>query len=258
MPPSFDVDYVTSCKHRSRLNGNTNQDTCGSWLSQIGERVAIVADGHGEDGDKVSQAAKDGLMVSFAQARGKYGDNIDEVAKHTVYLVSEHIKCSLPKEVVRESGSTLVIMIIKGDTATFAYLGDSSYTLYYPEGCICNDVTLHKPYNLIEYERICNANGYVSDEDKPTARLCGRLAMSRSLGNTFLNGISSIPQVDTFNIRNVNAIVLRTNGTDSVNIHKIMYNMHPSTTAKQAAQQIINETDGSDDATVVVFKRITW
>jgi serine/threonine protein phosphatase PrpC len=167
-----------------------------------------VMDGHGEDGDKVSQSIKS----KFANYLFKHKDFATDMKAALTDVVA---RCEA--EVLREasietdfSGTTFTCAIIRGNKCTLCNIGDSRTSLGYrnPSGGV-TAVALtmdHKPDLPAEKARIEAKGGrvfaveYDDGVDGPARVWLGHmdvpgLAMSRSLGDAVAHtaGVSSEP-----------------------------------------------------------------
>lgn len=139
-----------------------------------GTAFFAVFDGHG--GNKVGEYAAKHLH-EFIINRNEYREGNIVEAMRKGFLELDQIMLT-DKEVVEElSGSTAVIVIIKGDKLYCANVGDSRAV-----GSISGrDIALsrdHKPMDPNEFARIVHAGGFVSEY-----RVNGSLALSRALGD---------------------------------------------------------------------------
>jgi len=167
-----------------------------------------VMDGHGEDGDKVSQ----GIKAKFANYLFKHRDFATDIKSALAEVID---KCE--KEILRESsietdfsGTTFTCAVIRNNKCTLANIGDSRTSLGFRNAA--GGVTAigltddHKPDLPAEKARIEAKGGrvfaveYDDGVDGPARVWLGHmdvpgLAMSRSLGDVVAHsaGVSSEP-----------------------------------------------------------------
>ena len=171
--------------------------------------VLCVMDGHGEDGDKVSQNIKS-KFASYLFKHNEFGTNIKAALTDVI------ARCEA--EVLREttietdfSGTTFTCAIIRDNSCTVANVGDSRTSLAYRNatgGVTAVQLTIdHKPDLPAEKARIEAKGGrvfaveYDDGVDGPCRVWLGHmdvpgLAMSRSLGDAIAHtaGVSSEPE----------------------------------------------------------------
>jgi len=170
------------------------------------EWFAGVMDGHGINGKKVSGFIKEKLVSDDVGHRVTKGDP-SEAINYAYNLAQTELKRSGID--VRESGSTTVTCMRKGDELYVGNVGDSRCVLARKESNgdykAVNLSRDHKPRRKDEMERILRCNGHV----EPTRAFGGRfvgparvwavkqqvggLAVSRAIGDTNLNSVGVIP-----------------------------------------------------------------
>jgi len=173
-----------------------------------------VMDGHGEDGDKVSQAIK----AKFANYLFKHSSFATDIKTALTDVI---VRCET--EVLRDntietdfSGTTFTCAVIRGNVCTLANVGDSRTSLAYrtsPNGPIVafNLTDDHKPDLPEEKARIEAKGGrvfaveYDDGVDGPARVWLGHmdvpgLAMSRSLADVVAHsaGVSSEPDFNEY------------------------------------------------------------
>ncbi|KAK3284115.1 hypothetical protein CYMTET_8219 [Cymbomonas tetramitiformis] len=251
---------------------------------------AGVMDGHGMQGKKVSGFIKDKLMSSdvkdkLMSTKGSSSitgpDDPSEVLNWAFLKTQSELKRSGID--CRESGSTTVACIRKGDQLWAANVGDSRCVLARMDGNNLKAVAMsrdHKPRRKDEMERILKSNGHVEPSRAMGGRFVGParvwavkqqvggLAVSRAIGDTNLNcaGVIPNPEVLVEKIgRNDKMVILASDGVwehlsnqDAVDIAKIH-----ADDPKRASDLIVqkardawnNERIGyRDDITAVVVK----
>lgn len=172
-----------------------------------------VLDGHGEDGDKVSQNIK----AKFANYLFKHPDfagNFDGVKKALCDVIGR-----METEILRDaaietdfSGTTFTAVLIRGNSCLCCNIGDSRSTIGFraPDGntIVAKNLTIdHKPDLPVEKARIEAKGGrvfaveYDDGVDGPPRVWLGHmdvpgLAMSRSVGDSVAHsaGVSSEPE----------------------------------------------------------------
>lgn len=87
-------------------------------------------------------------------------------------------------------GATLTLALRKGNKILTANIGDSRTLIVRKNGSVFPLTYDHKPYERNELESIRNKGSYVSNQ-----RTDGILAISRSLGDFVLKGVSAIPSI---------------------------------------------------------------
>lgn len=168
-----------------------------------------VMDGHGEDGDKVSQNIKS-KFVNYLFAHDAFATDIKAALTDVI------ARCET--EVIREatietdfSGTTFTAAVIRDNVCVLANIGDSRTSLAYrkPDGTVVAEALTvdHKPDLPTEKARIESKGGrvfaveYDDGVDGPARVWLGHmdvpgLAMSRSLGDAVAHsaGVSSEPE----------------------------------------------------------------
>uniref|UniRef100_A0A182PLL4 protein-serine/threonine phosphatase n=1 Tax=Anopheles epiroticus TaxID=199890 RepID=A0A182PLL4_9DIPT len=163
----------SSCMQGWRMNMEDSHTHILSLPDDPGTSFFAVYDGHG--GAKVAEYAGKHLH-KYITRRPEYGEDVAHALQQGFLDLDQAM---LNNEALREqmSGSTAVVVLIKGNRLYCANAGDS-------RAIACVDGKLdvlsfdHKPTNEKERERISSAGGYVEYN-----RVNGYLALSRALGD---------------------------------------------------------------------------
>lgn len=133
-----------------------------------------VYDGHG--GSKIAEYAGKHLHKFVTKQEPYREGNIEEAMKQA-FLEIDQVMLDEDELRREESGSTAIVVLIKEDRVYCANAGDSRAV-----ACVGGRAEAlskdHKPSNLIEYQRITAAGGWVDSD-----RVNGNLALSRALGD---------------------------------------------------------------------------
>jgi len=172
--------------------------------------LLCVMDGHGEDGDKVSQNIKNKLAKELFKHRDFATDNVLSAIREVV-AACETAVLRDPSIETDFSGTTFTCAVIRDNKAWLANIGDSRTTIGYRNKdngiTAINLTTDHKPDLPAEKARIEAKGGrvfaveYEDGIDGPPRLWLGHmdvpgLAMSRSLGDAVAHtaGCSSEPE----------------------------------------------------------------
>ena len=255
-------------------NTKTNQD---SFLlkeeispSEIKEYTFGVFDGHGIQGNLVSQGIKNYLLnINYTQYSSK--KNIINLFNN----LSKNINSSKNFDVFC-SGSTVVLTHINNEKIICANCGDSRAILITNNNKIIKLSRDHKPNLPDEKKRIINNGGRIDkiygmgpfrvwskDGDYPG------LAMSRSIGDSLAHkiGVSDIPEIMEFNISNVKpfCIVVASDGVwefmnnekVKIIVNKYKYNQNAENCSKEIVDMARKLWEGTtfaiDDITCIVI-----
>ena len=204
-----------------------------------------VFDGHA--GDEVSQYLKlyfrEILRQEITKLRGKY---LNLALRNAIKILNREIRN-------KETGSTLCVLLIRGNLVYIANIGDSRCLLNNREYVL--STRDHKPDDPRELHRIYERGGFVNKEaeDAP-ARLNGHLAMSRAVGDLFLHpALINAPDVYKANIfyDKKNYLVLATDGlwdvfTNEELIHLIDELMRNNFNNEEISKEIIRQAYRKD------------
>lgn len=172
--------------------------------------LLCVMDGHGEDGDKVSQNIKNKLAKELFKHRDFATDNVLNAIREVVAACETQVLRD-PSIETDFSGTTFTCAVIRDNKAWLANVGDSRTTIGYrnkDNGITAVNLTIdHKPDLPAEKARIEAKGGrvfaveYEDGVDGPPRLWLGHmdvpgLAMSRSLGDAVAHtaGCSSEPE----------------------------------------------------------------
>jgi len=169
--------------------------------------IYAVFDGHA--GSYVSNFLRDNVkavLVRYLQ-EGKYP--IDDC----LYLTCRSMTEMMSKEESKNTGSTCLIALRKkqhpNDVWYFANAGDCRAIVNSEKGAI-RLTTDHKPHVPKEYERITSIpDGFVTHYPHDVPRVNGMLAVSRSLGDTYLHPyVRWEPEVSTLKANHDNRLFI--------------------------------------------------
>lgn len=240
--------------------------------------VAGVLDGHGVNGRQVSSFVKDHLGRKLVKKAGLP----DEPTPRRFESAFEETATALNEAGfdVRQSGTTAVTVMRKGEDLYIANVGDSRCVLGRDDGKSVKAVALskdHKPDSASERERISRAGGYV----EPTLigssfqgphrvwlrrQTDGGLAVSRSLGDTALEPAGVVPHPDVIKQTVTSAdkfVVMASDGVwDQLSNDQVVAIASMHDDPRNASTAIVKEArrrwerDGSyvDDITAMVIK----
>lgn len=143
-----------------------------------------LMDGHG--GSETSTIVANVIPKFYEENGDASGDAIIRVLEQT----NEH----LMKRGVKD-GAVLVLVSITGETVSCGHLGDSRAVMVKRDGSV-NQLTMdHKPTDRSEVEQIKQKRSFVEN-----GRVAAILSASRALGDFSIPGISSVPDIKTFDI----------------------------------------------------------
>lgn len=164
-----------------------------------------VFDGHG--GYKVSQFLKTYMKEILRKELATTSDPV-EVLLNTFKKTSD----SIPVHVAKETGSTAVVLLRKGNAIYVANVGDSRCVMNNRDGAVQLSED-HKPGTEKEYNRIRKLGGHVLNIFG-VPRVNGNLAVSRSFGDLELSPYVTWQPEITFTTLNSNNryIILATDG----------------------------------------------
>ena len=194
------------------VHQKTNQDrgcVVYPFNGSTSDTLFVVLDGHGEQGDLVSEYVMRQLVTTLEKHAQLSSDPVaalkDSIVKTNTSLMSTSIK-------YMASGCTCVAVYMQGNTFYVANVGDSRAVVGMEQGgvVVAKDFTRdHKPDNPAEMARILEWGGFVSPAPEPglSARvwLDARhtmigLAMSRSIGDFAVKSVGVIPdpEIDVY------------------------------------------------------------
>lgn len=239
-----------------------------------------VMDGHGEDGDKVSQSIK-AKFANYLFKHASFGNDIKTALKDVI------MRCE--QEVLRDntietdfSGTTFTCAVIRGNRCTLANIGDSRTSLAYRTevGGVITAIGLtedHKPDLPDEKARIEAKGGrvfaveYDDGVDGPARVWLGHmdvpgLAMSRSLADVVAHsaGVSSEPDFTEYSFnpdREDLILVMASDGLwEFMSNQEVMDIAYNTTEPRFAVDRLISESNERwmkeeqviDDTTVCV------
>jgi serine/threonine protein phosphatase PrpC len=189
------------------IHQKTNQDrgcVVYPFNNSVEDTIFAVLDGHGEQGDLVSEY----VMRQFVQILEKHSSlATDPVAALKDSLVKTNTSLMATSIKYMTSGCTCVCAYMQGNTLYVANVGDSRCVVGVDQGggvMVAKDLSHdHKPDNPDEMARIIEWGGFVSAAPEPglSARvwLDARhtmigLAMSRSIGDFAVKSVGVIPE----------------------------------------------------------------
>ena len=256
------------------------------------ERAALFAvfDGHGEFGDKVSEfcmfEVPRALEAHPRLAAGKAEDADVEAAFKQTFLETDDRLGRSPVIEAFYSGTTAVVLLVRGNRLWVANAGDSRCTLAAVRDgkLVAQDLSLDQnPDSPAEMERILAAGGFVSPPPEPglSARVWldadltqVGLAMARSIGDHAVKGVGVIaePEVLTHEVNpeEDRFLLLASDGvweflSSETAVAIVHENLHRG--VAQACQALIEnaaarwrdvEGDYRDDITALVIRLPLW
>ena len=168
-----------------------------------------VFDGHGDSGHLVSSLVKSRLKASITSL--KQTTNLNDLTDFLLYSIQMAVQSVENSNIeIKDSGSTLCVVLISGNSLVCANIGDSrciiaTYSPKLKAEALSND---HKPSDPNESARILKAGGKISEtnlypEKEQILRVWSNnpkapgLAMTRSIGDKYLRkaGVVSSPEV---------------------------------------------------------------
>eukprot|EP00127_Corallochytrium_limacisporum_P002283 Clim_evm71s109 gene=Clim_evmTU71s109 len=233
-----------------------------------------VYDGHG--GSLCSQFIAEDLpkhVEKLSQSNGTEGDILKDAYALADDTAAEHLR-----EQARDNddpsiefqGTTACTAILNGpESFTVASIGDSRAIL--ASKGIARVLTWdHEPDNEQERERIEACGGYVSGGNNgTTARLQGRLAMSRAFGDLHLRqyGLIATPDIHRHEIdpNNDQFLLLVSDGVCDVMSAQYIVDQISlkaddgiKTAVRQLTESAVVKNDYADDASAVLIKLPAW
>ena len=124
--------------------------------------LLAVMDGHGEDGDKVSQAMK-GKLASYMFRHPGFGKSLEEGVKEAFVDVVSRLETEVLRDVSIEtdfSGTTFTAAVIRGNRCITCNVGDSRTSIGFSSSPITGEAITedHKP-DLPDEKRRIEATG---------------------------------------------------------------------------------------------------
>ncbi|CAD8055375.1 unnamed protein product [Paramecium sonneborni] len=255
--------------------------------NQNDQHLFGIFDGHGQSGHLVSQfvskqlpkVIENQLVQNYVNNPNQFSQSLQVAYKQVEYdLVDKtNIECNF-------SGSTGIVILLKGSRIYCANVGDSRAVYFYKSEELWYNRPLsydHKPNKTFELKRIIRYGGrveqslidgkrqgvyrvWLTNEDVPG------LAMSRSFGDIVAKSVGVIadPEILRYKIQNTGFILLASDGLwdkmDFDNIQKVLDNLDLPFTQldiELAAQKILGETyskweksdNGRDDITLILI-----
>eukprot|EP01038_Epipyxis_sp_PR26KG_P007468 gene7468-10179_t len=183
------------------------------YNSNKNEYLFVVLDGHGSDGEKVSEFAMRQVLSSLEYDSSILLSNPEIALKNSFLVANSNLKNVQTIE-YGGSGSTCIVVYLRKKDIYVANVGDSRAVIGYRNDLnkiIAKDLSRdHKPDDPDENERIVRCGGFVCPPPFPghSARvykdakfLVYGLAMSRSIGDFDVKkiGVIAEPEISTFN-----------------------------------------------------------
>ena len=162
-----------------------------------------VFDGHGDH--KVSSF----LKLYFADIlKSELLANGNEPIEKTLFSAFNRLNKILPKNIATHAGSTALIVLQNESVMYVANVGDSRAIIN--NGEKAHSITIdHKPDLEKEYTRIQRDGGFVTRDPFGVARVNGTLAMSRAVGDFYLQPfVSWVPDIFTVKLLKSNRFVV--------------------------------------------------
>lgn len=213
--PKRKVSRCAFVSRKGRIQGaekNENQDEVLVLpkINQVSYQFLFgVFDGHGDSGHLVSSLIKSRLKACASSL--KQTTNLSELSDFLTYsiqLASQSLENSSIE--IKDSGCTLCLVLISGNTLICANIGDSRCIISKKSPKLTAEAlsTDHKPSNPSESARILKAGGKISennfsaDTEQVLRVWCSNpkapgLAMTRSIGDKYLKkvGVINEPEI---------------------------------------------------------------
>jgi len=250
------------------------------FLQKPDEALFLVLDGHGEQGDKISEFIMRQLVVSL-EKHALLESNPEEALRDTFVVTNMALMTTSINYMT--SGTTCVCCYLRGTTLYVANCGDSRAVMAVAEDGVMKAKDLsrdHKPDDEEESARIKAWGGFVRPAPEPglSARvyldekftMIG-LAMARSLGDFAVKavGVIPIPEIKKFEVNASDQfMIMASDGVweficsqEAVDI--VQEKLAAGGTCTQACQELIEqasqrwaeeEGDYRDDITCIVVK----
>jgi serine/threonine protein phosphatase PrpC len=173
--------------------------------------VAGIFDGHGSDGDKFAQMAKEKFVTLFEQYKEQFEGNVNQAKiKRLITEIFKKVNAALWKQYghTQGGGTTALIAFRKDDTLFIAHCGDSRAVWGKNRSMQTKD---HTGSNVKEIRRVGRKN-IISVRGVP--RLGGTLMVTRSLADFDLKqkGLSGTPEIVTVNLKKHPLVILGCDG----------------------------------------------
>lgn len=215
--------------------------------------IFVVEDIGGRPYQEDRHSVKLGLYGEYdyvAIFDGHGGDQVSEFLKfHLKDFVSKHLALqktptaalksafadaheSMPMEMSYTTGAAAVVILKKGNHLWVANCGDSRAIKITENGLVSLSED-HKPNRKSEFDRINSLGGHVTFNPNDVPRVQGNLALSRSLGDKYLEPyVISDPEIKHFNIQSDSKyIILATDG---------LWDVVSNADAKQIVSRVMN------------------
>eukprot|EP00977_Amphora_coffeiformis_P006504 scaffold1395_cov152-Amphora_coffeaeformis.AAC.21 len=221
--PLLDGIALHTWKGRKEMVGmSANQDRSVMILFDGGtfgpSSLALLADGHGDAGHGVAEQVIADLPIRLLQAVEKAPNQLESTLRDIIkkcFLETD----ALTQEIEVDGGSTVVMILLLGETLYVASAGDSTGSVAAWDGTSATSVQLavrHKPADSEEQKRIEAAGGEVVQPfGDPSSRVIipsGKgpmfdtaLAMSRCMGDKDgkdAGFLTAEPSVEVVNVKN--------------------------------------------------------
>ena len=193
-----------------------NQDrgcVCWPYNGSQGQALFCVFDGHGRQGEKVSEFCMQTMPPLLEKDPKKLGSETAVAMHDAVVAMDKKLMESDIARVANSAGTTSTIVYLRGNSCWVACSGDSRAVLgsRKGKGVVATDLSNdHKPETPEEKKRIVALGGEVTPSGKngcPPSRVWGAggtvgLAMSRSVGDHGLRqyGVICEPEVQKFEL----------------------------------------------------------
>jgi serine/threonine protein phosphatase PrpC len=283
--PKRRVSRCAYLSHKGQINGfekPQNQDGV-LFLPKMNKNshqfMFAVFDGHGESGHHISTHLRTTLKSSSISLSSN--PTQIEMRSYLDFIISQSIKSLESSGIdIKNSGSTLCLLLISGNSIICANIGDSRcilgvQSLRWTFESLSKD---HKPSDLSESERIKKMGGIITESffdgvDEQVLRVWSgkkdepALAMTRCIGDRSLKKIGVIQEPDFHSKtleKNDKFFVLATDGLwdvfDCLEVVGIVSKEIDNGHAKQACEKLVNEakkrwsfrSENVDDISVVV------
>lgn len=214
-PPPVQTSYAAATVTGS-LHHDTKTPNQDAYLVNTHSNLYAVLDGHGPSGERLASLAARTLLRNIGDhlaklSPGSPGRRHHAALRAAFTATAEHVD-SQPEAAV--AGTTASVLVLDGDMAIFANVGDSGIVCC--SAGVARLVTVcHRPDVPGEKRRVLDAggivqNGYVCDADPPKQMI----AITRAFGDLDVRsvGVSSLPDITELQVKDCEFFILATDG----------------------------------------------